>query len=39
LISEETYQHIHDKFTSQFIGTVQLKGRQQSIKIYQILAG
>ncbi|MEQ9000141.1 MAG: adenylate/guanylate cyclase domain-containing protein [Coleofasciculus sp. B1-GNL1-01] len=37
LISEETYQHIHDKFTSKFIGTVQLKGRQQSIKIYQIL--
>jgi len=24
LISEETYQHIHDKFTTQFIGTVQL---------------
>jgi adenylate cyclase len=39
LISEKTYQHIHDKFTSQVIGTVQLKGRQQPIKIYQILAG
>jgi len=37
LISEETYQHTHNQFTTQFIGTVQLKGRQQSIKIYQIL--
>ncbi|WP_228060982.1 MULTISPECIES: adenylate/guanylate cyclase domain-containing protein [unclassified Coleofasciculus] len=36
LISEETYHHIEDKFPTQFIGTVQLKGREQPLKIYQI---
>lgn len=37
LISKETYQHIQKKFSTTFIGEVQLKGRQQSTEIYQVL--
>jgi adenylate cyclase len=36
LISEETYLHIQNNFPTQFIGSVQLKGREQSVKIYQV---
>ncbi|HEY9610687.1 adenylate/guanylate cyclase domain-containing protein [Allocoleopsis sp.] len=38
LISEETYHHIQGKFSTQFIGSVQLKGRMQSVKIYQVVS-
>jgi adenylate cyclase len=37
LISEETYQHIKDKFPTKFIGSSQLKGRDQFTQIYQVL--
>lgn len=37
LISEETYQHIKDKFPTKFIGSSQLKGRDQLTQIYQVL--
>jgi adenylate cyclase len=40
LIDGETYQHIQDKFPTQFLGCVQLiqlKGREQPVKIYQVL--
>lgn len=37
LISEETYHHIQGKFPTQFIGSVQLKGRMQPVKIYQVV--
>lgn len=37
LISESTYQYVQDQFPIQFIATVQLKGRSQITKIYQIL--
>ena len=36
LISEATYKYIPNQFTSNCIGTVVLKGRQQASKIYQI---
>ncbi len=36
LIAEETDENIQDKFPTQLIGTVQLKGRKQPVKIYQI---
>ncbi len=36
LIDEETYQYIQGKFPTQFIGSVQLKGREQPVKIYQV---
>lgn len=37
LIGEETYKYIEGKFTTQFIGCVQLKGREGSINIYQVI--
>ncbi|MBD2694528.1 adenylate/guanylate cyclase domain-containing protein [Anabaena catenula FACHB-362] len=37
LISEETYQHIKDKFPTKFIGSSQLKGRDELTPIYQVL--
>ncbi len=37
LISEDTYRYIQGQFATQFIGTVQLKGRQQPTNIYQVL--
>lgn len=37
LIAEETYENIQGKFPIQLIGTVELKGRKQPVKIYQIL--
>ncbi|WP_371418154.1 CHASE2 domain-containing protein [Anabaena sp. UHCC 0253] len=37
LISEETYQHIKDKFPTKFIGSCQLKGRDELTHIYQVL--
>jgi adenylate cyclase len=38
LISEETYQLLQGKFPTQFIGTVQLKGREQLLNVYQVLS-
>jgi adenylate cyclase len=37
LISESTYLFVSDRFTTQFIDSVQLRGREQPIKIYQVL--
>lgn len=37
LISETTYEYVQDQVPIQFIATVQLKGRSQTTKIYQIL--
>jgi adenylate cyclase len=37
LINKETYQYIHRQFPTKFIGEEQLKGRQQSTEIYQVL--
>ncbi|HEY9837208.1 MAG TPA: adenylate/guanylate cyclase domain-containing protein [Vampirovibrionales bacterium] len=37
LIGEETYHYIQGKFPTQCIGSVQLKGREQPVKIYQVL--
>jgi len=36
LISEETHRNIQGYFPTHFIGTVQLKGREQLVKIYQV---
>ncbi|MBD2182597.1 CHASE2 domain-containing protein [Aerosakkonema funiforme] len=38
LIDEETYGYIQGIFPTQFIGSVQLKGREQPVKIYQVLS-
>lgn len=38
LIDEETYRYIQGIFPTQFIGSVQLKGREQPVKIYQVLS-
>lgn len=37
LINEETYRYTQNKFPTQKIGSVQLKGRQQPTTIYQVL--
>ncbi|MDY6782055.1 MAG: adenylate/guanylate cyclase domain-containing protein [Cyanobacteriota bacterium] len=37
LINEETYQYIKDRFPTQFIANVSLKGRGQPTQIYQVL--
>jgi adenylate cyclase len=37
LISETTYEYVQDQAPIQFIAMVQLKGRSQTTKIYQIL--
>ena len=37
LINKETYLHLQGRFATQFIGSVQLKGRQQLTEIYQVL--
>src|SRR5919202_2617634 len=37
LINKETYQHIQGQFPTKFIGEEQLKGRQQSTELYQVL--
>ncbi len=37
LISEETYDLVQAKFSTKLIGTVQLRGREQPTKIYQVL--
>ncbi|MDY7014356.1 MAG: adenylate/guanylate cyclase domain-containing protein, partial [Cyanobacteriota bacterium] len=37
LINEETYQYIKDRFPTQFIDKVSLKGRGRPTKIYQVL--
>jgi adenylate cyclase len=37
LIDAETYRHIENKFPTQFIGSVKLRGREQRVKIYQVL--
>jgi adenylate cyclase len=36
LINEETYVYNQDKVSTEFIGSVQLKGRQQPAKVYQV---
>ncbi|MCT7979050.1 CHASE2 domain-containing protein [Laspinema olomoucense] len=37
LIGEETYHYIQGQFPTQCIGSVQLKGREQRVNIYQVL--
>lgn len=37
LINETTYTYVQDRFPHQFIANVQLKGRTETTKIYQIL--
>jgi adenylate cyclase len=37
LISESTYQFVNGRFTTQFIDSVQLRGREQPINIYQVM--
>ena len=37
LISEQTYQYVRDVFPTEAIGVVQLKGRSQQVKVYQVL--
>ncbi len=37
LINKETYLHLQGRFATHFIGSVQLKGRQQLTEIYQVL--
>ncbi|OLP19880.1 hypothetical protein BST81_03020 [Leptolyngbya sp. 'hensonii'] len=37
LIDEVTFHYIQGKFSTQYVGTAQLKGRQQNSKIYQVL--
>jgi adenylate cyclase len=37
LISGETYELIKDKFATKFIGSIQLKGRDQLTEVYQVL--
>jgi adenylate cyclase len=37
LISEETCRYIQDKFPTKLVGTVLLKGREQPVKVYQVL--
>ncbi|EKQ70611.1 putative transmembrane sensor domain protein [Leptolyngbyaceae cyanobacterium JSC-12] len=37
LINETTYSYVYNHFPSQFIANVQLKGRTETTKIYQIL--
>jgi adenylate cyclase len=37
LINEETYQYIKDRFPTQFIANVSLKGRGRPTQIYQVL--
>lgn len=36
LINEETYHYIKDYFPTHFIGLVQLRGRKQSLNVYQV---
>ncbi|MBD2041067.1 CHASE2 domain-containing protein [Microcoleus sp. FACHB-672] len=36
LIAEETCQYTQDKFATELIGTVLLKGREQPVKVYQV---
>jgi adenylate cyclase len=36
LINEETYHYIKDHFPTHFIGLVQLRGRKQSLNVYQV---
>lgn len=38
LIGEETYHYIQGQFPTQCIGSVQLKGREQPVNIYQVLS-
>ncbi|MGB3191887.1 MAG: adenylate/guanylate cyclase domain-containing protein [Limnoraphis sp.] len=37
LISDNTYQYIQDLFSTSLVGHVQLKGRQKSVDVYQVL--
>ena len=37
LISESTYQYIHNLFSTSLVGHVQLKGRQKAVDVYQVL--
>ncbi len=37
LISDNTYQYIQDLFPTDLVGHVQLKGRQKSVDVYQVL--
>jgi adenylate cyclase len=37
LINEETYQYLQDRFPTQLIGRVLLKGREQPTLVYQVL--
>lgn len=37
LIAEETRQYLEDKFPTQFVGTVLLRGREQPVNVYQVL--
>ncbi|MBW4523048.1 MAG: adenylate/guanylate cyclase domain-containing protein [Scytolyngbya sp. HA4215-MV1] len=37
LINEEAHQYTKEQFQTQFINTVQLKGRAQSTRVYQVL--
>lgn len=38
LINEETYQYIIEKFSTKLIDSVLLRGKSESIKIYQVLS-
>jgi adenylate cyclase len=37
LISDNTYHYIQDLFPTDLVGHVQLKGRQKSVDVYQVL--
>ncbi|HEY9907503.1 MAG TPA: adenylate/guanylate cyclase domain-containing protein, partial [Thermosynechococcaceae cyanobacterium] len=37
LVSKETHEYTSSQFATRFVDTVQLKGRQQSTEIYQVL--
>lgn len=37
LISDNTYQYIQNLFPTELVGHVQLKGRQKSVDVYQVL--
>lgn len=37
LIGEETYRYLQDKFVTKLVGSVFLKGREQLVKVYQVL--
>ncbi len=38
LISKATHQYIQEQFPTQLVGSLQLKGRQQRVDVYQVLS-